>query len=236
MFAGIAPRYDLLNRVLSVGTDVSWRRRACRELGLRAPARILDACTGTGDLAFEWARVAEGRALRVVGADFTREMLRIAEAKRRRRGADRLSLVAADTLRLPFADGSFDGATVAFGIRNVSDLPAALRELRRVLRPGGRLGILEFSRARARWMRPLFGVYFRFVLPFIGRVLSYSATGGEAYAYLPRSVGHFPTPQALSEELREAGFVQVRFVPFTGGVAVLHVASRPEPEPPGAAP
>jgi demethylmenaquinone methyltransferase / 2-methoxy-6-polyprenyl-1,4-benzoquinol methylase len=237
MFADISPRYDLLNHVLSLNRDRAWRRRTVRELGLAPGSRVLDVCTGTGDLAIELARCPAVRAGgAVVGADFTPEMLRIGERKLRRLRLDHVTLVAADTLHLPFADGTFDAVTVAFGIRNVCDLSGALREMLRVLRPGGQAAILEFAPPRGDWLRRAFEVYFRRVLPRIGALVSGSRAGREAYEYLPRSVGTFPPPEELSRLLEECGFVAVRCVRLTLGVAVLHVARRPSATKEGAEP
>jgi demethylmenaquinone methyltransferase/2-methoxy-6-polyprenyl-1,4-benzoquinol methylase len=227
MFADISPRYDLLNHVLSLNADVAWRRAAVRALDLRAGAAVLDVCTGTGDLALEAWRVLEekGGGL-VVGTDFTLEMLRIGEGKRLRRRAA-IRLVAADTLELPFAGESFDAVTVAFGIRNVADLEGGLAEMLRVLRPGGRAAILEFSARPGGVLERAYGFYFRRVLPLLGGWISGSRAGRDAYAYLPASVLEFPAPGELSRILERVGFTGARFRSLTFGVAVLHIAIRP---------
>jgi demethylmenaquinone methyltransferase/2-methoxy-6-polyprenyl-1,4-benzoquinol methylase len=226
MFADISPRYDLLNHLLSLNIDRRWRRRAVRALSLGPRARILDICTGTGDLALALADAVRSSGGRVTGADFTPEMVRIGEAKRRRRRAENLSLVVADSLRLPFDDASFDAVTVAFGIRNVVSLETCLGEMLRVLRPGGEAAILEFSPPGRGVLRLAFETYFRHVLPRIGRIVSGSRAAGAAYAYLPESVGEFPPPPELSQLLERCGFRNVRCKTLTLGVAVLHVASR----------
>ena len=217
MFDRIAPRYDLLNRVLSAGTDVRWRRRAVDFLEIPRPARVLDVCTGTADLLIE----ALGRDPRSsgLGVDLSHGMLVRGAVKLARSGhAARAALAGGDAERLPVRDGRFDGALVAFGIRNVGDPVAAMREVRRALRPGGRFVVLEFSVPGG-----VFGVayrfYFRRVLPRLGGIVSGDAS---AYAYLPASVARFPTPDAFAGLMREAGFEDVRWRPLTGGIACLH--------------
>jgi demethylmenaquinone methyltransferase / 2-methoxy-6-polyprenyl-1,4-benzoquinol methylase len=213
MFDRIAPVYDVMNRVMTVGLDGRWRR-ATAEAAVRGGDRVLDACCGTGDLALAAARVGG----RVTGLDFSERMLERA----RRKGAQvtncNLEWVRGDVLALPFADGSFDSATVGFGVRNVEDLPAALRELRRVLVPGGRLGVLEITRPRG-FLRHFYGLWFDRIVPLLGRVLP----GGDAYTYLPASVRRFPGPEDLARALEEAGFERVRFRLFAGGIVALHV-------------
>ena len=208
MFDRIAPVYDVMNRVMTVGLDGRWRR-ACAEEAVRAGDRVLDACCGTGDLAVAAAR-AGGR---VTGLDFSERML-----ERARRKAPELEWVQGDLMALPFEDGSFESATVGFGVRNVDDLPGALRELRRVLVPGGRVGVLEITRPHG-FLRHFYGIWFDRVVPLLGRVLP----GGAAYTYLPASVRRFPGPEHLARALEEAGFAQVRFRLFAGGIVALHV-------------
>ncbi len=215
MFTAIAPRYDLLNRLLSLNIDRQWRRRAVERLAwTRAPeGRYLDLCAGTLDLAAELAKQRGFRG-RVVGADFVIPMLKLGRDKARR-----LSAVGADALDLPFADGEFDGCTVGFGVRNLASLDAGLREAARVLKPGARLVVLEFSTPR-RWpIRMLYLCYFRHVLPRIGRMVSKHKT---AYSYLPASVRDFPDPDALAERFRQAGFGDVGYRAMTLGIAVIH--------------
>lgn len=218
MFTSIAPRYDLLNHVLSLNIDRAWRRIAIRRLAWRdrADGTYLDACAGTLDLAAELAG-QEGFRGRVVGADFVVPMLELGRTK-----ADDLQPVGADTLHLPFGDATFDGATVGFGVRNLIDIDAGLVELRRVLRPGGRLVVLDFTLPSARPMRALYLFYFRRVLPWIGRVVSKHT---DAYTYLPDSVLRFPTPEALADAMRRAGFAEVGFQRLTLGIAAVHWGS-----------
>lgn len=221
MFDRIAGRYDLLNRLLSAGVDMRWRRRALGALDLQSPGRVLDLCTGTADLLIE--ALGRGSRLTGVGVDISSGMLAQGRGKLRARGlAARASLVAAAAEGLPLRDAVFDAALVAFGIRNVSDTPAALRELQRVLRPGGRLVVLEFSEPRGP-LAPAFRLYFRQVLPRLAGLLS----DGSAYAYLPASVARFPSVEAFSTLLREAGFRDVAWRRLTGGVACLHQGRKP---------
>jgi demethylmenaquinone methyltransferase/2-methoxy-6-polyprenyl-1,4-benzoquinol methylase len=217
MFDRIAPRYDLLNRVLSGGTDVRWRRRAVDYLELPPPARVLDLCTGTADLLVE----SLGRDPRNtgLGVDLSLGMLVRGRAKLAAGGfAARSGVVSADAERLPVREARFDGALVAFGIRNVADPVAAMREVRRALRPGGRFVVLEFSMP-AGVFGMVYRFYFRRVLPRLGGLVS---GDGSAYAYLPASVERFPRPEAFARLMGEAGFVDVRWRPLTGGIACLH--------------
>jgi demethylmenaquinone methyltransferase/2-methoxy-6-polyprenyl-1,4-benzoquinol methylase len=221
MFDRIAPRYDLLNRVLSAGIDVRWRRRCIDALALGGSARVLDLCTGTADLMLEW--LARSPAARGVGVDLSSGMLKVGAMKLAlAAGAGRAGLLAGDAERLPLSSGSFDGAVVAFGIRNVGDIDAALREVARVLRPEGRFVILEFS-VPGGLLGRLYRFYFTRVLPVLGGLVSGSR---EAYAYLPASVERFDSPEALGERLRRAGFAKVTQAPLTGGIAHLHTAAK----------
>lgn len=217
MFDRIAPRYDLLNRLLSAGTDVRWRRRAVDLLDLAPPARVLDLCTGTADLLMEaLARDPRNRGL---GVDLSHGMLLRGARKLDRGGfSGRAALVGGDGEDLPLRDGVFDGALVAFGIRNVGDPRRALREVRRALRPGGRFVVLEFSTPRGV-LGGLYRLYFRHLLPRVGGLVS---GDGSAYSYLPASVARFPSPEDFAAFMRDAGFTAVRWSLLTGGIACLH--------------
>ncbi len=212
MFDRIAPVYDAMNRVMTVGLDRRWRRLAVGEV-VWPGDRVLDACCGTGDLAVE----AERRGGRVVGLDFSPKML---ERARPKSGA--IEWIQGDALALPFADAEFDAATVGFGVRNLSDLEGGLRELARVLRPGGKLAVLEITRPRGI-LRPFFRLWFDVLVPFAGKVLP----GGQAYTYLPASVRRFPGPDDLSALFERAGFEKVRYRLLGGGIVALHVGTRP---------
>jgi demethylmenaquinone methyltransferase/2-methoxy-6-polyprenyl-1,4-benzoquinol methylase len=217
MFTDIAPRYDLLNHLLSLNIDRGWRRRALRALAWtrRPDGQYLDLCAGTLDAGAMLTR-ARGFGGFVVGADFAVPMLQHGAGKAAR---TRLSAVGADALALPIASAALDGALVCFGIRNVVDIDAAMREVRRTLRPGARFVILEFSIPPHAVVRAAYHAYFHHVLPFIGRLVS---GHGSAYRYLPLSVTHFPTGDALAERLRAAGFRDVEWQQLTLGVAAIH--------------
>ena len=218
MFAAIAGRYDLLNRVMTGGLDVLWRRRIGRlDVGT---GPVLDACTGTGDLAFALKKRHPG--VRVVGADFTRAMLTRAAAKDRRRG---VAWVEGDGEALPFADGAFTAATVGFGLRNVADTRRGLRELARVLAPGGRLVVLETSRPTNPLVRPVFAAFFGGVVPTLGRVLTGNPAG--AYDYLPASAAAFPDGEDFCGLMRECGFASCAFDPVGFGAATIYTARKP---------
>lgn len=218
IFSEIAPRYDLLNHVLSMNIDKGWRRRALEALGWRsAPTgRYLDLCAGTLDVGVQLVR-QEGFSGYVLAADFAEPMLRMGDGKAPR---SKVGPVAADALQLPVADGVFDGAIVAFGIRNVAALDAGLREVRRALRPGARFVILEFSTPRNAAVRAGYQFYFHRVLPTIGRLVSGHKT---AYSYLPKSVAHFPVEEALAARMTAAGFRDVTWTPLSFGIAAIHV-------------
>jgi demethylmenaquinone methyltransferase/2-methoxy-6-polyprenyl-1,4-benzoquinol methylase len=225
MFDAIARRYDTLNHLLSLGLDRRWRRRAVRDLGLTGRERVLDVCTGTGDLAVEALTSPAGAARSVVGVDFAGEMLRRARDKAARAGlSSRAAFVRADATRLPCADGCADAVTVAFGIRNVVDPAAACREFLRVLVPGGRLAVLEFGMPRIPGIRAAYRAYFTHLLPRVGGLVS---RHGEAYSYLPASVEQFATPEEFAALLRGVGFQSVRSVRLAAGIVYLHMAVRP---------
>lgn len=223
MFGAIAGRYDLLNRVLSLGLDAAWRREAVREALAGAPRDILDVATGTADLALGLKRAAP--SARVVGVDFAEPMLALGRAKAARAGLD-LELLAGDGAALDHPAQSFDAVTIAYGLRNFTDPDAGLREFHRVLRPGGRLVVLEFPPPPAGPLGRAFRTYFLHVLPAVGGLVS-GHPG--AYAYLPRSVLGFPAPRALARRMQRAGFVAVRYKLQTFGISALHVATKPEP-------
>jgi demethylmenaquinone methyltransferase/2-methoxy-6-polyprenyl-1,4-benzoquinol methylase len=211
MFDRIAPVYDAMNHAMTAGLDRRWRKETARAV-VSPGDRVLDACCGTGDLAL--ADLHAGAA-RVTGLDFSKRMLERARAK-----SSQVEWVQGDALALPFEDGSFDGATVGFGVRNLDDLEAGLRELRRVLRQGGRLGILEITRPRGL-LRPFYKLWFDGLIPLAGKLLP----GGSAYTYLPASVRRFPEAKDFAELMQSAGFEQVGYRLFAGGIVALHTGT-----------
>jgi len=222
MFGSIAGRYDLLNHLLSANRDRAWRRRAVELLPDESTAKVLDLCGGTGDLTVEMLR--RGRAGWVACCDFTHAMLTRADRKFRRRGlAGRSCVLEADALRLPFADGAFDAVTVAFGVRNLVDLDAGLREMARVLRPGGTLVVLEFSTPSGPVLSRLYRWYLHRWLPRFGDTVS-----GESgpYGYLARTIAGFPDPASLAGRIRDAGFAGCEWTTATGGIVALHRAMK----------
>jgi len=222
MFAAVAPRYDFLNHFLSFGRDLAWRKaaaRALREVLSRPDSLAVDVCCGTGDLALELGRYSAGK---VIGTDFCRPMLQRAREKAARRLRP-VFFLEADTLALPFRDGSLDLVSVAFGFRNLADHAHGLQEMRRVLKPGGVVAILEFSQVHWPILGPLFRFYFHRILPRLGACIS-GVRG--AYQYLPESVSRFPDQESLAAALRGAGFANVSYRNFTGGVAALHLGQR----------
>jgi demethylmenaquinone methyltransferase/2-methoxy-6-polyprenyl-1,4-benzoquinol methylase len=226
MFTRIAPRYDLLNHLLSAQMDKRWRARTSRELRPildRADAVVLDLCCGTGDLAFAMARDAKAS---IVGADFSHTMLVRANEKNVRRGTEKHSIlfVEGDALHLPFANGSFDLVTTAFGFRNLANYEAGLREIFRILKPGGTLGILEFTEPAPGVVGQLYRFYCQTILPKIGGFISGDAA---AYAYLPRSVERFFRPDELASLMRQVGYSPVRYHLMTLDSVALHLAVRP---------
>ena len=219
MFSDVAPRYDFLNRLLSARRDVSWRKIAAAAVTSESDLRVLDLCCGTGDQAM----AVHQRQARVLAADFSLSMLSLAQRKFDEAKAPRPCGFAADTLRLPLGDGLFGGLTVSFGVRNVEDLPTALREMRRVLEPEGKAAILEFATPRAQPLRQIYLLYFRRLLPKIGRWISPSGT---AYQYLTDSVLSFPQRQDFLDEMSQAGFINTAWQDLSGGIVCLYTGTR----------
>ena len=229
MFTRIAPRYDFLNHLLSLSFDRPWRTRTARRFRhilARPDAHALDLCCGTGDLTFSLERAAARTGQNhasIFGSDFVPPMLSLAR-KKAKLADSRAAFLAGDALSLPFAGNSFDLLTAAFGFRNLANYERGLREIFRVLRPGGELGILEFSEPRGKVVAPLYRFYFEKILPRIGNVISGNST---AYSYLPASVAKFPAPEELSTWITHAGFTEVSFTPWMFGAVVLHTARKP---------
>ena len=221
MFAEIAPTYDRLNHLLSINVDKLWRRFTVKKLKnvLERPGAIaLDLCCGTGDLTLELETYG-----RVIGCDFCHPMLVIGNQKIAARQASKAALAEGDALQLPFADESFDAVTIAFGLRNLENVEAGLAEMLRVLKPGGRLAVLECSRPVIPVFRQLYEFYFHNILPRIGGLLSGSKG---AYTYLPKSVRNFPHQKRLAEMMRAVGYANVRYHNLSGGIAALHLGER----------
>lgn len=223
MFSRIAGRYDLLNRLLSFGIDTRWRKELAGEVHQEEGVPLLDLATGTADVALTLEKHLPGTGM-IVGADFAVPMLELASGKVHRRGSKRIVLCAGDALALPFSDASFCSITIAFGLRNLPDRTAGLREMLRTLTPGGKLVILEFTRMEHRLLGPFFRFYFHYVLPILGGIISGSFG---AYRYLPSSVDDFPDPVHLGREMHEAGFADVRYRPLSLGITCLHTGERP---------
>jgi demethylmenaquinone methyltransferase/2-methoxy-6-polyprenyl-1,4-benzoquinol methylase len=220
MFSQIAPRYDLLNRVLSLGIDRRWRKLTARKLAevlSRPDARALDLCCGTGDLTLEISRAASS-----YGLDFCHPMLVRAKGKAAAAGAP-VSILEADALNTPFPDARFDAVTIAFGLRNLESVAAGLREIHRLLKPGGRAAVLEFSKPAAPILASVFGLYFGHILPRIGNAFSGSSY---AYSYLHASVTDFPDQASLAAMMRDVGFSGVTYYNLTGGIAALHLGDK----------
>lgn len=218
MFDNIAPRYDLLNRMLSFGIDQRWRKKAIDVLREERPQRILDVATGTADLAIEALRLEPER---VVGVDIAEEMLGIGREKVERLGyEDRIQLRTGDAEKLPFSDSQFDAVLVAFGVRNFENLQQGLGEMKRVLKRGGSLVVLEFSQPRAFPIRQLYGLYSRYILPRVGQAVSKDRG---AYRYLPDSIAAFPAGQDFLDVLASVGYKDLRCLPLTFGIASLYV-------------
>lgn len=222
MFAAIAPRYDLANRVLTGGFDERWRRRAIAVLAPRKAARILDGCCGTGDLVFHLLRVDP--TLNVTGIDFCEPMLERAQRRARREARGKAGFTKGDVMAMPFDDASFDGATMGFSLRNVVDVDATLREILRVLRPGGRFVSLDVSKAPNRLLKRCFDLYFYRVVPLVGGIVGGSRA---AYAYLPNSLTHHPNAPELRDRFTRAGFAQAGYVPLMGGTIAIHFGAKP---------
>jgi demethylmenaquinone methyltransferase/2-methoxy-6-polyprenyl-1,4-benzoquinol methylase len=223
MFATIAARYDLLNHLLSGNIDRRWRRLVAKTLRATltsSEARVLDVACGTGDLSIT---LFKSGTAQILGIDFCRPMLDIAASKALKSGFS-LPFIEGDALYLPFADRSFEAATIAFGLRNLTSVEAGFKELLRVLKPGGKVAILEFSKPTAPLLRPLFRIYFTKLLPLAGGLISGSRS---AYQYLPDSVSRFPDQKELSNLMIKAGFEDVTFRNLTGGIAALHLGTRP---------
>lgn len=224
MFATIAARYDLLNHLLSGNIDKRWRRLVAKTLFDTLSdrhARILDVACGTGDLSLT---LRDNGQARIVGLDFCRPMLAIAASKSSRSGSP-LLFIEGDALDLPFGDRSFEAATIAFGLRNLASVEAGFTELLRILKPGGRVAVLEFSKPQALVWRSFFKIYFTKILPRLGGLISGSKS---AYQYLPESVSRFPDQGQLASMMKKAGFEEVSFQNLTGGIAALHIGRRPQ--------
>ena len=225
MFAEIAPRYDLMNHVLSLNVDTHWRAKTLRILGLQPGAPVLDVCTGTGDLAIAIAR-SLGKDTRVVGSDFCSEMLAIARKKQAKKLPEytQVEFIEADTQSLPFPENHFQAVTVAFGLRNVAVTESGLCEMRRVCKVGGQIAVLEFSKPTVFGLSHLYNAYFKHVLPRVGQ--SMSKNKQSAYEYLPQSVQEFPSGEALAIIMRQAGLNDIKMVPMTFGVVTLYLGTK----------
>ena len=217
MFDAIAPRYDLLNRVLSAGIDKVWRKKAVNWLAEHEPKRILDIATGTADLAIESARLQPEK---VIGVDIAEEMLRIGRDKIAKRNLDnQITLIRGDAEKLPFSDSQFDAALVAFGVRNFENLGKGLENIRRVLKKGGTLVVLEFSQPQRFPVKQFYSFYSHYILPVIGRVMSKDQG---AYTYLPESIAAFPSGEDFLGIMKSAGYSNVQQKPLTFGIASLY--------------
>lgn len=225
LFAAIARYYDFLNSLLSLRRDKSWRRETVKASKVEPTSKVLDVCTGTGELALAYADKISAQGF-VIGSDFCFEMLAIGDQKVERRGRNvGTSFLTADTLTLPFLDDIFDVVSVGFGIRNVSDLEMGIREMTRVAAPGGRVVILEFTQPVNPLFRGLYYFYFTKILPFIGNRIS--GSDDDAYGYLPRSVMKFPNCDALKDVMERCGLTDVHFYRKTFGIVAIHVGKKP---------
>ncbi len=224
MFGEIAGRYDFLNHLLSLNVDRYWRWKTVRSVPPKPGTKILDMCTGTGDLALAYNKAAAGKA-QIVGADFCHEMLAIARKKAKKAGAtDAVDFIEADAMQIPLESDQFDIVSVAFGLRNVAKTDVGLAEMVRVCAPGGRVAVLEFSTPDWQPFKAVYGWYFRNVLPKIGQLLASNAQS--AYNYLPESVGEFPQGEALAKQMRAAGLTDVQHQALTLGVATLYTGKK----------
>ena len=223
MFDGIAHRYDFLNHFFSLGIDVLWRKACIRILRKESPKRMLDVATGTADFAIEAVRM--GLEVHVSGVDISAGMLEVGREKVATRGwNNRIDLIQGDSVALPFDDGHFDCFTVAFGVRNFEDLQGGLRDMLRVLKPDGLGLVLEFSKPKHFPIKQVFGLYFKYIMPTVGRWVSKDPA---AYTYLPESVEAFPEGEAFLTCLRNAGFTEVQARPLTGGIATIYTGRKP---------
>ena len=224
MFDGIAHRYDFLNHFFSLGIDVLWRKSCIRILRNEQPEKLLDVATGTADFAIEAVRM--GLDVHVTGVDISAGMLDVGREKIAARGwNDRIQLIQGDSVALPFDEGSFDGFTVAFGVRNFEDLQGGLQDMLRVLKPGAMGLVLEFSKPKHFPIKQLFGLYFKHIMPTVGKWVSKDPA---AYTYLPESVQAFPEGEAFLDEMRKAGFVDVKAKSLTGGIATIYTGRKPQ--------
>lgn len=224
MFGSIARVYDLLNTILSFNFDKSWRRFAVKVSNVTPDAKVLDVCAGTGDLAIAYSKVLNGSG-KVIGSDFCHEMVRLADLKLKKRNlSDKIKVIEADTLHLPFQDNSFQVSAVAFGIRNVADLRAGITEMMRITVPGGRVVILEFSQPINPIFKAVYYFYFKKILPFIGSLISRSKYN--AYSYLPSSVLNFPDRYGLRAQMETCGLEDVKIYTRTLGIVTIHVGTK----------
>ena len=225
MFDGIAHRYDFLNHFFSLGIDVLWRKARIRMLRREQPQKLLDVATGTADFAIEAVRM--GLDVHVTGVDISAGMLDVGREKIAARGwNDRIELIQGDSVALPFEDNTFDGYTVAFGVCNFEDLQGGLRDMCRVLKPGAMGLVLEFSKPKHFPIKQVFGLYFKHIMPTVGKWVSKDPS---AYTYLPESVQAFPEGEGFLEEMRKAGYVDVRARSLTGGIATIYTGRKPQP-------
>lgn len=221
MFDNIAPKYDFLNHLLSMGIDITWRKKAVKIIGENNPKAILDVATGTGDFALEAASLNPER---IVGIDISGEMLNVSKQKINKKGFDGfMEMIKADSEALPFKDNEFDAITVGFGVRNFAHLEVGLAEMLRVLKPGGKVAIIEISEPTSFPIKQLYGIYFKTILPAIGKLVSKDA---RAYTYLPESVTHFAQGQEFVDILTKVGYKNTSFTPLTLGAATLYIASK----------